>query len=69
MAAEVLSGAQEQELIAYRDSLNPAAIGRQICDLQRRLLVLAKDKTEQIYLASIPSALPDIRRGIRIKTG
>lgn len=69
LAAGVLSAAQQQELIAYRDSLNPAAIGRQICDLQRRLLVLAKDKTDQIYLASIPSALPDIRRGIRVKTG
>ena len=31
------------------------------------LLKLAKDKTEQLYLASIPSALPDIRKGIRIK--
>jgi hypothetical protein len=26
------------------------------------LLVLAKDKTEQLYLASIPSALPYIRK-------
>jgi hypothetical protein len=69
LAAGVLSATQQQELIAYRDSLNPAAIGRQIADLQQRLLVLAKDKTEQIYLASIPSALPDIRRGIRVKAG
>ena len=34
----------------------------QIADLQARLLVLAKDKTEQLYLASIPSALPDVRK-------
>ena len=31
------------------------------------LLTLAKDKTEQLYLASFPSALPDIRKGIRVK--
>jgi hypothetical protein len=67
LAAKVLSPAQEAELVAYRDSLNPAAIGRQIADLQAVLLKLAKDKTEQLYLASFPSALPDVRRGIRIK--
>jgi hypothetical protein len=52
---------------AYRNNLNPAAIARQIADLQNRLLILAKEKTEQLYLASIPAALPDIRKGIRIK--
>ena len=67
--ANVLSAAQRDEMIAYRDSLNPAAIGRQIADLQQRLLELAKDKTDQLYLASIPSALPDVRRGIRVKAG
>jgi hypothetical protein len=67
LAAKVLSPAQEVELIAYRDSLNPAAIARQIADLQNALLTLAKDKTEQLYLATIPTALPDLRNGIRIK--
>ena len=62
-----LSPAQQAELTAYRDSLNPAKIARQIADLQNRLLLLAKEKTEQLYLASIPTALPDIRKGIRIK--
>ena len=66
LAAKVLSPAQEAELRAYRDSLNPAAIGRQIADLQAVLLKLAKDKTEQLYLASFPPALPDIRSGIRV---
>ena len=28
---------------------------------------LAKDKTEQLYLGSFPGALPDIRKGIRVK--
>ena len=67
LAAGVLSAAQQAGLIAYRDSLNPANIGRQIADLQNRLLMLATEKTEQLYLASIPSALPDIRKGIRTK--
>ena len=68
LAAGVLSPNQQAELITYRDSLNPAAIGRQIAALQNRLLLLAKDKTEQIYLATIPAALPDVHKGVRIKT-
>ena len=67
LAAHVLAPEQEAELLAYRDSLNPAAIGRQIAELQVMLLKLAKDKTEQLYLASFPSAMPDIRKGIRVK--
>jgi transposase InsO family protein len=67
LAAGVLAPAQEAELVTYRNNLNPAAIGRQIADLQSTLLKLAKDKTEQLYLASFPSALPDVRKGIRIK--
>jgi len=67
LAANVLAPSQTTELVAYRDSLNPAAVGRQIADLQAVLLKLAKDKTEQLYLASFPSALPDVRKGIRIK--
>ena len=67
LAAAVLSPAQEANLVAHRDSLNPAQLGREIADLQAVLLKLAKDKTEQLYLASIPIALPDVRKGIRIK--
>ena len=69
MTASEWIQAQQAELIAYRDSLNPAKIGREIADLQNRLLLLAKEKTEQLYLASIPTALPDIRKGIRTKAG
>ncbi len=65
LAAQVLSPAQQGELIAYRDSLNPARIAREIAALQAALLTLAKDKTEQLYLASIPTALPDVAKGIR----
>lgn len=67
LAAGVLSPAQTTELIAYRDSLNPAKIAREIADLQSVLLKLSKEKTEQLYLASFPSALPDVRKGIRVK--
>jgi len=67
LAAKVLSPTQEAELPTYRDSLNPAAIARQIADLQAVLLRLAKDKTEQLYPAAIPTALPNVRSGIRIK--
>ena len=67
LAAGVLSPAQQAGLLAYRDSLNPARIAREIAELQTRLLVCAKEKTEQLYLASIPSALPDVRKGIRVK--
>lgn len=66
LAADVLAPAQAAELLAYRDSLNPAAIGREIADLQAVLLKLAEDTTEQLYLATFPSALPDVRAGIRI---
>lgn len=67
LAANVLSPAQTAQLTAYRDQLNPAAIGRQIGDLQAVLLKLAAEKTEQLYLATVPTALPDLRDGIRIK--
>ena len=58
----MLSDAQRAELIAYRDTLNPAKPGREIAALQDQLLLLAKDKTEQIHLAQTPSALPDVRK-------
>lgn len=68
LAAGVLSPAQQAELTAYRDSLNPARIAREISDLQARLLMLAKQKTEQLYLSTIPSALPDVHKGIRVSS-
>ena len=30
------------------------------------LLKLAKDKTEQLYLSTFPSTLPNVHKGIRI---
>ncbi len=67
LAASVLAPAQTAELVAYRDSLNPAGIARKIADLQAVLLKLAKDKTEQLYLSSLPTVLTDVSKGIRIK--
>lgn len=67
LAAGVLASAQKAELTTYRDCLHPAQIAREIAELQVVRLKLAKDKTEQLYLATIPTGLPDIRKGIRIK--
>lgn len=69
LAAKVLSPAQTAELVAYRDTLNPAKIAQEIADLQARLLLLAKEKTEQLYLASLPADAPDIAKGVRVKAG
>ena len=69
LASGVLSKAQQRDLTAHRDRLNPAEIARRIHELQLQLTLLAKDKTEQIYLASFTTALPDISKGIRIKAG
>lgn len=67
LTAQVLSPAQQTELIAYRDDLNPAELARRIDQLQSRLIVLAKDKTDQLRIAQTPSALPDVHKGIRIR--
>lgn len=67
LAADVLSPAQQAELLAYRDSLNPAELARRIDQLQTRLIVLAKEKTDHLRIAQTPSALPDVRKGIRVR--
>ena len=67
LAAGVLSPTQETDLLAHRHSLNPAELARRIDDLQTRLIVLAKDKTDQLRIAQTPSALPDVHKGIRIR--
>lgn len=69
LAAGTLSPAQAHELTAYRDGLNPAALAREIAGIQAVLLGLAKNKTEQLYLATVPKALPDVRKGVRIRAG
>ncbi|WP_218000318.1 integrase catalytic domain-containing protein, partial [Millisia brevis] len=69
LASGVLSPAQQADLYAYRDTLNPARIGREIAALQDQLLLLAKAKTEQLHLDQFPSALPNVRKGVRVATG
>ncbi|WP_394217165.1 transposase family protein [Brachybacterium vulturis] len=66
LRAGVLSSAQERELLTYRDRLDPLDIARRVSDLQTRLIALAREKTEQLYLAQIPSALPEVRKGIHV---
>ncbi len=48
LAANVLSPEQQAELLAHRERFNPAKLARDIAELQTRLRVLAKDKTEQL---------------------
>ena len=67
LAAGVLSPTQIAEMTAYSIGSTRAEMGRQIANLQAVLLKLAAAKTEQMYLASIPSALPNVRNGIRVK--
>ena len=64
---DALTDAQKDELIDYRNRLNPAVITRRIIELQDVLVRLAKDKTDQLHLAQIPSILPDVRKGIRVR--
>lgn len=67
LAAKVLSPAQTADLTAYRDSLNPAKIAREIAELQHRLLLLSQEKTEQLYLATLPADLPDVTTGVHVR--
>ena len=62
-----LTKAQKTDLVSYRNQLNPASITRRIIELQDVLIRLAKDKTDQLYLAQIPSILPDVHKGVRVR--
>lgn len=68
VAAQVLSADQVAELTAYRDSLNPMKIAKEIARIQDRLLDMSKDKTDQLYRRSLPAPLPDVAGGIRTST-
>ena len=56
--AKVLSPTQEADLLAYRASLNPAAIAREIADLQAVLLKFAKHKTNSSTSPASPPPCP-----------
>lgn len=51
-----------------RDGRRRRLYDKPMTPLDRLLARLAKDKTEQLYLASIPTALPEVKSGIHIKT-
>jgi hypothetical protein len=69
LAAGVLSPAQEAELVAHRDSLNPADLAKRIHDEQQMLIKLAKDKTDQLRETTAKAAknLHDTNRGVRLR--
>jgi hypothetical protein len=62
LAAGVLTNAQQAELLAYRNTLNPAGIGRQIASVQAHLKNLAADKTEALH-TRMTSILAHRRKG------
>ena len=61
----VLSPEQEKELLAYRDSLNPISIAREIALIQSELTRLASNKSEQLHLVTPAKALTPIEVGVR----
>jgi hypothetical protein len=65
LAAGVLSPGQHEELITYRDRLNPAELARDIHRYQAQLIGLAKDKTDhlRVRMATTPAASKGIRTG------
>ena len=66
LAAGVLSPAQEAELRAYRDSLNPAELARRIHTIQDRLVAIAREPTLKLA-ASLQQPLPDTARGVKLR--
>jgi hypothetical protein len=67
LAAGVLSPAQQRELTAYRDKLNPAELARRITTIQARLTGLARDATLALQ-ASLDKPPPDTGRGVRLRS-
>lgn len=63
--AGVLSPAQQAELHARRDRLNPAEIARRIQSLQDRLTGLARDTTLNLQ-ATAATPPPDTSRGVKL---
>ncbi|MBL5973803.1 MAG: transposase [Candidatus Leucobacter sulfamidivorax] len=60
----VLTSEKAAELTAYRDSLNPAHIAREIDRLQQRLTWLAADKTRKLEAAEYAKQ-PDATAGVK----
>ena len=60
----VLTSEKAAELTAYRDSLNPAHIAREIDRIQQRLTWLAADKTRKLEAAEYAKQ-PDATAGVK----
>ncbi|WP_344820464.1 helicase C-terminal domain-containing protein [Microbacterium soli] len=60
----VLTSERTAELTAYRDSLNPAHIAREIDRIQQRLTWLAADKTRKLEAAELAKQ-PDPTAGVK----
>lgn len=60
----VLSDEKAAELIAYRESLNPAQIAREIDRVQQRLTYLAADKTRALEATELAKQ-PDAKAGVK----
>lgn len=69
LASGILSAKQEEELAAYKASLDPLHLARQIDRLQQRLVTLAAEKTRELQQqVNAEAALPDTT-GIKTRTG
>lgn len=66
LTAGVLSPAQDAGLRAYRASLNPARLARDITTLQDRLTGLARRPTEQL-IARQATPAPDTSRNVKLR--
>ena len=66
LAARILAPAQESELIAYRDALNPAEIARNIQRLQDQLTGLARRPTLDLQTTALKPP-PDTARSVRLR--
>jgi hypothetical protein len=66
LAAGVLSADQKVQLVAYRDSLNPADLARRIQTLQDQLTGLARDPTLALQAAAAKPS-PAISREVKIR--
>lgn len=66
LAAGVLSPAQETELRARRDRLNPTDLARNIQSIQDRLTGLARDRTLTLQTET-DKPLPDTAHGVKLR--
>jgi transposase InsO family protein len=67
LATHVLSPAQETELRAHRQTLNPARIARDIQTLQDRLTGLARRATLDLEAAITPDPHLDTEHGVKLR--